>query len=61
VVRGWIDGADLKVRLLASGDVEGEAVCSTAASASAQLAAWLSSLDDRTVDQRPGDGSEMFG
>jgi hypothetical protein len=61
VVRGWIDGADLKVRLLASGDVEGEAVCSSVASASAQLARWLSSLDDPHTDDRPGDESEMFG
>ena len=60
VVRGWIDGEDLKVRLLASGDIEGEAVCGSVASATAQLATWLSSLGD--CSPRPsGHGPEMFG
>jgi hypothetical protein len=60
VVRGWIDGENLKVRLLASGDVEGEAVCGSVAAASEQLAAWLSSLDEQREQHRAGDGSEMF-
>jgi hypothetical protein len=59
VVRGWIDGEDLKVRLLATGVVEGEVVCGSAASAAAQLTEWLASLDDRG-SHRSGDEAEMF-
>ncbi|HKA04218.1 MAG TPA: hypothetical protein VKD67_07810 [Acidimicrobiales bacterium] len=58
MVRGWIDGEDLKVRLLATGDVAGEAVCGSATSAAAQLTAWLSSLDDRR-NHPSGDEAEM--
>jgi len=57
VVRGWIDGEDVKVRLLASGDVEGEVVCGSVASATAQLDAWLSSLGT-VAYTRSGDEAE---
>jgi len=61
VVRGWIDGEGLKVRLLACGDVEGEAVCRSAASASEHVAQWLASLDLPPTGHGSGDGPEMFG
>jgi hypothetical protein len=44
VVRAWIDDHDLKVRMLASGDVDGVSVQHTVAAATEQLASWLASL-----------------
>ncbi|WP_146605133.1 hypothetical protein [Jiangella anatolica] len=44
VVRCWVDGEDLKVRMLATGDVEGRLVRGSAAAASEQLGSWLTAL-----------------
>jgi len=44
IVRGWVDGDEIKVRMLASGDVKGAVVRGSIASATEQLAAWLSTL-----------------
>ncbi|WP_157574821.1 hypothetical protein [Jiangella muralis] len=55
VVRCWVDGDDLKVRMLATGDVEGRLVRGSAAAAGEQLGHWLTAL--LALDPGPDDDS----